>query len=557
MQGVRHTQCREVSPSIGGLGVISFPGAQQILHIFGDSTYIGAADGTMRKPFMTIGAAVTAANALTPAVDNRVLLLVWPKEGGYDEAVTLADDYVYMAGVSRDGVILTTAAAIVLTVTTQHTAVWNMTVVSTKGASPGSVIEVTAPGAAWTEPCSFYECVFISSAANVLMGIRASTRASFKDCRIEGVGAGSIVGQFVGLSVILDGCAVDTRIQVFGGCVFTLLHSDTAGINGPVSSASFFLHNSILHNDGTTAPVDLSVAPTDLVVQGCHFVNATGISYDISSVAAITGAIIENNVMVKGIDPDISHVNPNKRVGEAAVKDWYATVQDALDACTYDDCVVTMYQDETLAGGLTWNKILTVTVDGRSINAINYGAGQILGLGGGGYSNRHFTFRRITLTGVIIFSVSDGFLQSLTLDRCEMSGAVACGSGTLGTVKIVSSTIRGNNGANVYWPLRFYSDTDSTVVVENSFLKGYSTYPAVYWAGVTNNNLKAKHSTFVHGSAGANNPFDASAAQTPNFRAHHCGFNADPTSFAGPPNWTNLIAAGQQQNTYDVNVDWS
>jgi hypothetical protein len=61
----------------GGLGTWSFPGAEQILHVFGDSDN-PVEDGSMRAPFLTIGAAITAANGLTPAVDNRILLLVWP-----------------------------------------------------------------------------------------------------------------------------------------------------------------------------------------------------------------------------------------------------------------------------------------------------------------------------------------------------------------------------------------------------------------------------------------------------------------------------------------------
>ena len=56
-----------------------------------------------------------------------------------------------------------------------------------------------------------------------------------------------------------------------------------------------------------------------------------------------------------------------------------------------------------------------------------------------------------------------------------------------------------------------------------------------------------------HGDGAANNPFGRNAAQTPNYRSHHSRYNMDPQTGAI---WTNLVAAAQRFDSYDVQTDY-
>ena len=138
----------------GGAGVESLYDVEQILFVDKTSSPTGTEDGTLQDPYQSIGDAVTAANGLTPAVDNRICIFVWP--GVYDEAVTLADDYVYLRGVHRDAVIVERSGT-PLTVTAGETHVSCITFLRTSNSDEISLISVTT---------SFFDFLFVASAAN-------------------------------------------------------------------------------------------------------------------------------------------------------------------------------------------------------------------------------------------------------------------------------------------------------------------------------------------------------------------------------------------------------
>ena len=108
----------------GGVGVISLPGIENILFV-DKGAATGAEDGTQQHPFHVIQDAIDAANLLAGAADPY-LVFVYP--GIYDEALTLSTDYVYLAGANRDTTIVYNDAANVLTITSDKTSIWNITI---------------------------------------------------------------------------------------------------------------------------------------------------------------------------------------------------------------------------------------------------------------------------------------------------------------------------------------------------------------------------------------------------------------------------------------------
>jgi hypothetical protein len=260
--------------------------------------------------------------------------------------------------------------------------------------------------------------------------------------------------------------------------------------------------------------------------------------------------VIENNVMTRGISPNVSHVNPVKYVGSAGHKDFYNTTQDALTACTYDDCVVKLLKDEVLAAALTFNVARIVTIDGNGKHTISRPASTILNLAG--TAGRKMTFRDIILAGAT--SVAQNGSGEIKFEDVHFTGQFYIVSGLVtDRITFEGSTLLGD--ATFTMPILVGSDIVIVTFKRCRVKGGAAGNPAaLYWfAGtVGGTNVKMERSTFVHGFGGANDPFRRDAAQTPTFAAHHCAFNTIPGA-----GWaTNAIPPAQQFNTTDPNVDF-
>jgi len=158
-------------------------------------------------------------------------------------------------------------------------------------------------------------------------------------------------------------------------------------------------------------------------------------------------------------------------------------------------------------------------------------------------------FRDLIIEGSLRIATSTA--SKLRVESCTMAGQIRIQLGpATASVVIVDSFIQGS--AAGFNPIRF-EDADPSVTILRSRIRGGTANTAVYWSTITNDTLSISYSTIWHDSGGANNPFSRSGVQTPTWRGDHNAFNVDPDSFG----WsTNLVAAGQQQSTFDVQSDY-
>jgi len=530
-------------------GTISLPGIETILLFVDKAAVTGFEDGSRQNPFHVVANALVAAAALTPGAARHVVLMIYP--GEYAEDGLNSVDYVYWVGVGgRDAVRIEGDSATVLTVDDEHTSYWGITFANTGAFRP---LQVSGAMASSTQ---FVECAFRSSldSNSPYVAVLDTAQVEFKDCAFSNASSDNRMFVTQGTpTVVLDGCDVEGHFDLQGGdfhlinsCVDTTSASYLIRVFGHLMQG-FFIESCELRSQNNHCILFSGVPTTDVVIRNNTLVAGAG--YDVGeNGGAVAGFVIEGNIMSRGIQSSVSHVKSERNVGQAGDMDFYATLQDALDSCTFDDIVVRMLKDEVVVGASLTFPSYTIVVDGNGKHTLTAPAGGLLAFLSSGDDT---TLRDIKIIGSI-YSTGTGIL--LTIKDSEMVGAVSLGPTDATTiVKIRSSQIVGD-AARLYAVL--FGDADPTVIVEHSYLKGNSGSPAVYWNIVTNNNLKMRHSKCFHGSLGANNPFGASGVQTPNWRGYQNDFNADPGSFAGPPNWTNLVAAGQQQSSFDVNTDF-
>jgi len=244
-----------------------------------------------------------------------------------------------------------------------------------------------------------------------------------------------------------------------------------------------------------------------------------------------------------GIHANVSHVKAERNVGSAGDLDFYATLQDALTSCTFDDIVVRMLKDEALAAEVTPPAGRVLVIDGNGKHTLSRLNARIITV-----TNSTVTIRDLNMVGEILMNTLSDFVCRVV--DCEMSGRLYLFRGTVNSaLYITRSKIVG--ASSLAFAIRI-DDADPAIIVEDSYLSGYTAQSAVHYV-VTNDNLKMRRSKCFHGSLGVNNPFGRAAAQTPSWRGYQNDFNADPDSFG----WsTNLVAAGQQQSSFDANTDF-
>lgn len=532
------TLCRKIPGGIPEFGVLSFPGIQQILYVEADSTN-AVEDGTIQAPFHTIQAAVTAANALTPAIGNRILILIYP--GIYDEQVTLADDYVYLAGIDQDSCILTNAAT-PLTVTADETAVWTLAIRVT-GAD--TIADISGDA-------SFYECLFESTnnSDSSRIEVLAAADVLFKDCQLIHGFSGRMIlrSQAAGNIVRLDGCQVAGYLDPLIGSLFITDCDITSSLAARTirlgaSNVDVTIRGSRIANTAGDVILFIGNPSGDVVILSNEFEAAAGFCLDAS--AAVTGITIDNNVMIGGgIDEDISHIKPERIVGASGMKDWYATTQEALTSCTFDDIVVKLLVDEALGAQLTV-PAQTLILDGQGKHSLTRTGATAAAVTTG----TDLTLRDIVLTGE--WQVTNAAI--LRLHDVEINGAIRMEANTTAAalLEVIDSEVIGSNAW--LWAIRI-RDADPTIILKRSRLKGKVGQVALYWdSGATNDNVQIQDCAIMHGSLGANNPFGRNAAQTPDYRSTHTIYNLDPETGAI---WTNLVAVGQRFDAFDVNGDY-
>lgn len=540
----------------GGGGVpLSMEGAENWNTLWVDKTTdVYVADGSVQYPYNTITAALVAAAALLPTASNPVAIVVMP--GVYDEQVTLATPYVYLFGWDRDTTIITNVASPTLDVTTQYTGVRNLTVRTTYNGAVAPFVRVRTVGAAFTNYVRFYDCLFLRAAAgNARFDIETDTRVIITRCvfRLDPfVAALRVLVMGTRTYVDVYDTVTDSGFWVNAGggtqCYFRAFRCSLRFLY-PYVGANCEVYDCDIRDDGYLPPIYIGGAvPVSLIVKGCRLGSNSGAvsTYDIFSGLAVTGAVIENNVMglgtqPGGIDPNVSHVNPIKYVGSAGNKDFYNTTQDALTACTFDDCVVKLLKDETVGAGIVVPANRVVTIDGNGKHSLTISVVAIMfSLA----SNQNLTLLDLVVNGPVQANSAG---STARFRQCLITQAVVASDGT---ILIEDSSVV----ADATWIYAIWiTGANATMTVKRSRLKGNGVNAAIVWnAAILNNNLKIEHSTITHGSGAANDPFSRGGAQVPNYRAHHTAFNAPPGA-----GWaTNLIAPAQQFNTVDPNTDF-
>lgn len=516
-------------------GTISLPGIEtRLIHVDkGDNVLM---DGTRQRPYHTVAAGIAAAVALVPTATSRAAVLIYP--GEYNESGLTSGDYVDLVGIgTRGSVRIEGAAGVVLTVTHGTFRAWNITFAQT---SANGIVTVTGVFAAFAE---FHECSFEGIADNASrVYVTGSSWARFEDCTFTSAG-GAANRVFYSDTA---GTIADCRRCRLSGCMVHTSSSyyvDSCVIEGNINSitdAACSVTNSVM------IPVSFCIyfhaTPSSCVIMNNRFVAAVG-NLDIESGAARTGFIIRGNVMTRGINGYISHIDPVRNVGAAGMLDWYPTVQAALDSCTFDDIVVKLMVDVTLAASLTAPAGRILTIDGNGMHAISYNGNHMF-LNQAGTT---LTLRDVLITGGVNarFSLSN-VTSTIIIEDATIEAYIYNYGGT-----IYSRRSRHIGQASGPGALILISDA-AIVRFEHSYVKGAAGAFAVYWSASSCLNLYAKYSKFYHGSGAANDPFGRDGVQVPTWHSHHNQFNSIPGS-----GWlTNLIPPAQTMDSVDPGADY-
>jgi hypothetical protein len=231
-------------------------------------------------------------------------------------------------------------------------------------------------------------------------------------------------------------------------------------------------------------------------------------------------------------------------VGKTGDRDYYNTVYDALRYNPDTRNLVVELLKDTVETALTYPQAETVTLrlNGHKMSRANRGA-----LIDDGYAGAEFIIEGpgevegvLRVGGSAILRLSDVFLDGGIEVQSDFAGVLE--------VDCCVITPEGSLAATSLLGALHIVGADGTISIKHSYIRGYSTQPALIYVTNTNNEVHARHTTFVHGD-GSTTPFARSAAQTPNITLHNCAIDA------AIPAWlTNLIAAGQEFITVDTNI---
>jgi hypothetical protein len=538
----------------------------------GGATY--TPDGTQQRPYNSIGAAITAANALTPSPSssNRILILIYP--GVYDEALTTADQYVYFAGFDRDSTIIRQSSGTSPPLDLDHgySGFKNLTF-ECAGTHTGRIVNAaTSLGSG--VPAVFENCAFLgngSTSTNNWVDVQGSGDYTFFDCSFTQGNNGQIIYQV--------GASRQTRDTFFNCDFIGRVNYGNAGGTGRCEAHNCtYVSNRPTGSDGT---LRIRFTLPDYRFFGCHFENLS--AFGNAVYADLDSTVFEDCTFVGGSSAfDISWDNNSRLtahncrftrgLGNLVMPDdeqmyvgsgphtvpFHRQLNDCIRAAntnTASTYRVTLLEDQTLAAQLTsLGSGRDMRIDGQGIYTISRAGARIIQMSN---VNVPMRFERVRLRGeVYVTNAGAGvyfkearlegrvWLQNTAFLRAEDS--VFVGDATYTSVLEINSA-------------------ECSAYYDGCYLKGHTGNAAVNYnvtSGTTYDmdNLYMNETVCLHGSLSTNNPFSGQGqGATPpvnDYYAKQCVFNQEP-DVADSTYLANQIDSGQRQNTIDPDGDYT
>lgn len=520
----------------------AFPGIERVVFVDA-SSFSYTEDGSPRAPYKSIASAVTAANAMSPASDNQILIIVFP--GRYKENVSLTSAYVHVWGVNRDACILYhTSGTELLSIGCSHVKISGFTFDA--GAASIYLVKsaTTSQSDVWFDDCRFIG----RDTGNYLALITNTLSWRFDRCIMEHTTPSSLIlsdqsAAAGGLSDLIEmhDCRVIGRVDSYRKNLkafdsrFSSDYEHPIYVQGTASPRKIEMYACTIENTDDGNAITFTVS-ADFEFVGCRFYSTVpGTHYDINSSAAPSGTV-SGCSMVGGMHHSVKTNNKRKRVGEDAGIDFYYSLADLVGAMAASDkVIIEVIGDVDLGttGYLSPPASSDIVIDGLGRASIT-GTNTYLCLQATGNTNSKLKLQNIRITGNVGVQATG---CALTLKNVHIDGGrVHVLSGTDTAVKVVidGSVVA---AASDNYALEI-DDVDPTIIIIRSYLRGHSTNnrQAIKFDSA-NPNVKIGWSQVFGGALNANPCTNPGSAITMAY--HHSSFNMDPADNA---NLSNSIA---------------
>ena len=526
----------------------------------GDDSY---GKGTLRKPFLSMQAAITYAKTnYTINDNNHCQIRVAP--GLYSESITDSNDHIYIINAnlnpndrSKDVIIYNTGAD-AAHYPLAYTGRINLAGISVK-TNVGGVFGKIAHDSQF-QYCYFEGGHFIESlAANgIYMDFRFCTFENSDAFKIEGTspnwrfialrfcdifGTGSLIFSSTQGTIKFQNTMCANAVLVSGSWGLLCQDTELYGTNGKFTfdtdTGSIFVYNSILPN-GMHFNKDTTGTKTinDNTFRGGGSNILPGVA-DITADASITIVNYTGNEQYNGLCSNFQIAGPDRCVGGFA-PDRYIDLQCAVSSIPTAGTIY-LHESYTNLAKLIMPSESDIIIDGDRTYSLEF-IGDIVDIG----LNQKAHFHRLTnVAGGKIEINGNGAM--IGFQSCHNVETNIVATGGVGSYAVsFNSTFYGSTGN----PVLEINNVDTTFFIGYSFMKGAAGQPAVHFTADADNKFKAKYSIFLHGDGGVNSPISRTGVFTVILSTYNCAGNDD----LSPAGITNNI--GGANNTTDAQLDF-
>ena len=504
-------------------------------------------DNVARHQFSTIVGAMTYARAHMPTYPAKALILVYP--GKYEETITdthyrihvqgvantsyyMKGSVLYGTGVDSDNYPLKYYGGSVLNLI-------NMTVEVDYGETFGEFANLRC------DNCSFLGGHFIEYTGSdtrameirhcvcdndmfKLTGAQDGRFVAFRNCDLYGgtidFGSTDTIGHR--RSIKFERTICESILNIEGDWNINAYLSEMYGIGKFVfdTTGDIYFDKVILPN-GLHFKSDPGGGKS---IVDCNFVNPDVLSTykDVTADVVITDVAYSGNTQQNGICECIQIRSPEKHVGGHT--DCYYDLQSAVSSITGDGTVRIWEDLASLPEIVITNANTDINIDGQKKYSMAF-TGDIVEVG----ADRKFGFTNVLqLTGGNV--ELNGNNAEISFVSCpDITGYLTLTNGAFSTLS--KSSLYGATGH----PAVSVDNITTPIIIGYSLVKGSTGNPAVYWAVDADGTFEGKFSTFVHGDAAGNSPFDHVLAGKVDISVYLSGLN----SAWNPAKFTNLIGS--------------